>query len=214
MDKKSKIKLKIALILNIIIVIFEILGVILTFKRLGVGTLKYYTTESNLLAFVSSAIFTYYSIKALKKDNPKIIPNWIKIFKFMTTTCLTVTFIVVVAVLAPFSEGGYKHMLFDRDLLYYHLLCPLISIISFIFFETNSSFSIKHSLIATIPTIIYAAISVTLNILYIMRGPYPFLYVYEQPVYMSIIWTILIVGGAFLLNTLLRISGKVISNKL
>ena len=46
-------------------------------------------------------------------------------------------------------------------------------------------------------TIAYAIVFITLNILKVYEGPYPFLMVYKQPVYMSIVWFILIVGGAF-----------------
>ena len=42
----------------------------------------------------------------------------------------------------------------------------------------------------------------------VVEGPYPFLRVYEQPVYMSIIWVIVILGSAygiaFLLASLLN----------
>ena len=36
-----------------------------------------------------------------------------------------------------------------------------------------------------------------------MVGPYPFLFVYEQPWYMSIIWSVVMLGGSYLLAYLL-----------
>jgi len=50
-----------------------------------------------------------------------------------------------------------------------------------------------------IPTIIYAIISIILNILKVMDGPYLFLHVYNQPIYASVLWIIGILGGAYLI---------------
>ena len=59
-----------------------------------------------------------------------------------------------------------------------------------------------------LPTLIYALILMALNLMRVVEGPYPFLRVYEQPVYMSIIWVIVILGSAygiaFLLASLLN----------
>ena len=65
------------------------------------------------------------------------------------------------------------------------------------FFESHNIKGLKDNFRAIYFTLIYAAIFITLNILKVYEGPYPFLMVYKQPVYMSIIWFILIVGGAF-----------------
>jgi hypothetical protein len=47
-----------------------------------------------------------------------------------------------------------------------------------------------------------------------MDGPYPFLHVYEQPVYMSIIWFAAILGGAYFMAWLLLKANKKCSIKL
>ena len=50
-------------------------------------------------------------------------------------------------------------------------------------------------------------VTVTVNaILKIVDGPYPFLQVYKNGVYMSLIWFLLIVGGSFLLS---KIMGRI-----
>ena len=65
------------------------------------------------------------------------------------------------------------------------------------FFERHKINGLKDNFRAVYFTIAYAIVFITLNILKVYEGPYPFLMVYKQPVYMSIIWFILIVGGAF-----------------
>ena len=56
-----------------------------------------------------------------------------------------------------------------------------------------------------IPTIIYAAVMIVLNLLKVLRGPYPFLYVYEQPIYMSVIWAVAILALTYILGLILRV---------
>ena len=90
-------------------------------------------------------------------------------------------------------------------MLYMHTLCPILAIISFIFFERQTKITQKQTYYALIPTLIYAVIIITLNITKNVYGPYPFLHLYEQSVYTSIIWTIVMMGGAYLLAWLLKL---------
>ena len=43
-----------------------------------------------------------------------------------------------------------------------------------------------------------------LNIAKLYVGPYPFLHVYEQPVYMSVFWILAIIGGNVLIARLVQ----------
>ena len=54
-----------------------------------------------------------------------------------------------------------------------------------------------------IPPVLYAAVIVTLNLTRTVRGPYPFLLVYEQPVWASLLWAGVILGTAWLIALLL-----------
>ena len=47
-----------------------------------------------------------------------------------------------------------------------------------------------------------------------MVGPYPFLHVYEQPVWASVLWFIAIPGGAYLIALLLRFGRRRCAKKL
>ena len=58
---------------------------------------------------------------------------------------------------------------------------------------------VRAAIYAMLPTLLYGTITMLLNILRKLNGPYPFLHVYEQPVYMSIIWFIAIIGGSYLI---------------
>ena len=111
---------------------------------------------------------------------------------------LLVTFSVVVFVLTPYySKYIIIWIFFLGSKLFYHTLCSIIIFISFMFFESHNIKGLKDNIRAIYFTIIYAIVFITLNILKVYEGPYPFLMVYKQPVYMSITWFIIIVGGAF-----------------
>jgi hypothetical protein len=74
------------------------------------------------------------------------------------------------------------------EFIFFHTLCPIISTISYLFFEKytftkNSKFMIK----APIFTLIYGFVVYLLNFLRLLDGPYYFLKVYENPVINTVI---------------------------
>lgn len=191
-------KKKMSLVLNLLIVIFEIIGLMITFNLNHRIAIEYYTEDSNILALFSSLLFVIYLIRN------KNIPRWLELFKYMTTICLTVTFLVVIFILAPMYNFNYYYMLFYNNLIFQHLLCPIISIITFIFFDNLSIIDKKDSLIGITLTLLYAFVLIILNVFKLIEGPYPFLMVYNQTIYMSIVWFILIIGLSYLISLFLK----------
>ena len=189
MNKKS-------LIINLLLVILETIGLYLSYYYHNRIAIEYYTVLSNILVLITSLIFSIYLIKKIN------IPNWLKILKHTTTTSITLTFLVVILILAPMYNFNYNYMLFYQELILHHTLCPILSIITFIFFD-NINIDKKNIKYGISFTLIYAFIIITLNILKIIIGPYPFLMVYNQSIYMSIIWFILIVGLTYLISLML-----------
>ena len=183
-----------ALIMNIIIFILELIAFIYTFVNNHSIEIVYYTIDSNLLALITSLIFIIF----YKKDT-----NIIKDLRLITTTALSVTFLVVVFVLAPMYNFNYKALMFENTFFVFHTLVPILSIISYILFENKSD----KKYLGLIFTTIYAIILTTLNILDLVVGPYPFLEVKNQSVIASILWTILIVGGSYIIGILLNKKG-------
>ena len=88
-------------------------------------------------------------------------------------------------------------------MLYHHTICPLLAVASFLFIEKEevTREDVRWSLV---PTLLYGTVMIILNIVGVVVGPYPFLMVRYQPWYMSVIWVIVIVGGAGLLSMGLR----------
>ena len=85
-------------------------------------------------------------------------------------------------------------------MLYHHLLCPLAAFFGFILFEKEPPLHRRDVLLPTVLTLIYAVVLIVLNIVRVVEGPYPFLRVYAQSVWVSILWALVILGGAGLLS--------------
>ena len=152
-------KRKISLIMNILIVILELIGFVLLFKNQGGIAFQYYTEDSNILLFITSLIFTIYLFTNKK------IPRWLSMLKYISTIGVTLTFLVVIFILAPMMNFNYSKMLLDGALLYQHLLCPVLSIITFLFFDELGSYSKKDNITSLSLTVLYSIILVSLNIL-------------------------------------------------
>lgn len=198
-------KFKVAYYLNIVLVVLGVVGLIVSIINNGLGLFSYYTQDSNILGLLSSLLFVVTGYESFKSKMVKT-NNFVAKFRFMATACMCLTFLVVIFVLIP--AAGFKWTgwyLFSGANLYYHTLCPIISFISFMFFENVVNLRFVNTVINFIPTVIYAIITITLNALNIMYGPYPFLKVHEQSFAMSVVWFILIVGGSWGLSILLYI---------
>lgn len=180
--------IQIALMLNLAIFICEIIGIIIRFHTKGSLGIEYYTMDSNLLTLVASAILIFYIV------THKRIPKWLSLLRYTATTMLSVTFLVVVLILAPMLEHGYAILLLTDQMLYNHLICPILSFISFVFFEEHP-FKLRDINWPIGVTILYAIILVALNLCHVVDGPYPFLQVYDHSVLVTLCWTILILGG-------------------
>ena len=190
---------RILTILNTLIVVFEIIGIIHNISFNHRVALEYYTEQSNILILISSIIFLYYLITNKKE------PNWLKRLKYASVVSISITFFVVLFILLPMSGFNIYGMFFDGTLFYHHLLCPLLSIISFIIFDEENNYSKKDSIYALTHTFIYGIVMVTLNILRIYNGPYPFLMVHNQTIIVSIMWVIIIFLLAFLISNMIRV---------
>lgn len=201
-------KKQLSLISNLLIAGMELGALILCFIFEWPSTFKYYTTISNVFAGISCLLLAVYQFINYKTN--KEIPHFIMIFKYISTCMLSVTFLVVLFVLVP-ASGDVNEMirlLFSHKLLFHHTLCPILCIISFVLFENEYKIKKKYILYSLIPTFLYAIIFIFLNAFNIVNGPYFFLKVNNQPIYMSIIWFFAIMSLAAGISSLLWFLNK------
>ena len=188
-------KKKLALIINIIIIIVELLAF---GKNLLVDhniAIEYYTNDSNILALISSILFIIFYNKN---------KEFVKDIRFIATSCLTVTLLVVIFILSPMYEFNYKLLMFTDNFFILHTLAPILSIISYVALEDRSN---KNYLCLAFTTL-YAIIMIVLNVLNIVDGPYPFLRVNTQDILVTLLWGVIIIGGSYLISLCLNLLNK------
>lgn len=193
-------KYKISLILNIIIILMVIGASIMMFTGFRfmpgeiilesnkLGMFKFFTVDSNLFMGVISLIFAIFEIRLLKGSINEI-PKYMYILKLVATTGVTLTFIVVFAYLWPLVGSLYLMILNCN--LFFHLLVPIFSMITFVFFERNNKISFKYSFYGLIPIIMYG-LYYLINVLIhmdngIVSPVYDFYYFVQNGVWTSII---------------------------
>lgn len=191
-------KKRISIFLNLLIIAMECAGFAMAFAATGRIGIEWYTEESNILALISSLLLIGHTVKGKKLSG---VTKWLK---YTATLGLVVTFLVTIFVLAPMYNFNYGWLLFHNNLVFHHLLCPIVGFIAFVFFDETGKIKKKDTRLSIIWTLGYAFLMMFLNVIGVVDGPYPFLRVTHQPIYLSIIWFVVIVGTAYLLSIMIR----------
>ena len=179
-------KVKISLIINIIIVVLVTLGSIFMLSGFEfmakeipliatkLEALKYFTVESNILIGIISLIFIIFEIQILQNKR-KEIPDFMYILKLIGTVGVTLTFIVTAIFLAPNSEYPY-YAFYQNSNLFFHLIVPILSIITFIFFESTDKIKFIYTICGIIPMMIYGLFYLTNILIHLDNGQVSFDY--------------------------------------
>ena len=202
MEKQKKVK--IAFWMNLAIFVLECIGGYLYFIRSGWNFVQFYTEDSNTLALITCLFLAVYEYQ-MWKGQRSVLPGWIQELKYIATVCLTLTFLVVIFILIPLQGGigSAYFFLINGSMLYHHVICPILAFVSFLWFDPMEKRSRREIGVALLPTLVYALVLVILNLAKLVDGPYPFLKVYQQPVYMSCIWVAVILGAAYAIAAIL-----------
>lgn len=170
-----------AFYLNITIFLLELICFIWMFAGLsmldgkflssnGISSFKYFTVLSNLFAGIMALIYSYFY-----KTNKKI-PEVVKQFKLSSTSSVCLTLLVTAFFLVPqMGENFYK--LYLNNNFFFHLVNPLLCIISYIFFESDCKLNKKGYIILLSPVILYIIFYI-LNI-YLHEGVKNITYKYD-----------------------------------
>ena len=159
-------RVKVSLVLNILIALFVVVAFLMGFFKWqfveddfsigGVELLKYFTVQSNILAGVAALIFACYEIM-LFKDRVLKVPDWVYTFKYIANVGVTVTFLTVAAFLAPVYAKHY-YELFVNSNLFFHFLVPVLSFVSFIFFEPTDKIAFKTTFFGMAHFLLYGVV--------------------------------------------------------
>lgn len=167
-----------ALILNSVIFILVFISTVMMFTGFKfmespdivyvasrIEIFKFYTVDSNLFMGIVSLIFVIYIAFSHKKS----IPRFLYILKLSATAGVFLTFLTTTIYLAPKAKYGY-FSLFTNSNLFFHFIVPVISVVTFLFFEKNNKLKIRDCLLALIPTLIYALVYLFNIIIHLENG--------------------------------------------
>ena len=195
-----------ALIINLFIFVSELIVVISKIPTADGSEFRYYTFLSNLVGMAAGFVFMLSAFTGFRS-----LVRAKTILRYYATCMLTLTFIVVIAVLTPMvlSVGRDPTFLYAENAAFVqHLAHPVLSFISFVFLEDNRTLKKKQPLYMLLLTVCYTAVLLTLNILRIVTdGPYPFFQVYDYPLWFIIIWILGLAAFNYLLNFLIYRAG-------
>ena len=119
-----------ARVFNLIIVILEIIAFSKSIKWHGLKkNFIFYTQISNLLTFISSLLLVIFGAKST-----------IEVLRYVSVCMLIMTFLVTACILVPMS-GKPRELLFSGSGLFHHLLIPIFSTLTYMFFEKRADFT-------------------------------------------------------------------------
>ena len=187
-----------SILANLAIVGMELRAIPLSWDGVHAQMFLFYTELSNLFAMGVCFVTALCQLRALLTGSE--MPAWVRTLKYTVTCCLMLTFLTVVFVLAPmYGPDGHYVMLLTSSMLYNHFLNPVTALLSFVLLERAPALPRRAVGRAMIPTLVYGGIMLAANVAKVYKGPYPFLYVYEQPLWTSCMWVVVILGGALLI---------------
>ena len=192
-----------SLALNLAIVYMETIALPISFSFGAEIVVTMYTELSNMFNAAVCALVAVCQLVNLFTGGD--LPRWVKRLKFLSTSCLAMTFLTVVFILAPMYEdgNGWYIMLFTSSMLYHHFLNPLAAMASFLLFEREPRLPLREVPLALVPTILYGVYDLWGNITGRIDGPYPFMRVLDQTIQESLMWFVIILGTNLLYAFLL-----------
>jgi len=205
---KTKTRKIVALILNLVVLIFEVSGLTVALTgKVSEGNVwdffRFFTNDSNVLLLIGTILLLVYQVHGLKEG--KEIPKYVNIFYFVSLVGTTLTFLTVLFILIPMMGVG---LIGSYSMVCLHLICPIVSIIDFLFFDDDFKLKITDSFFGMIPMTVYGVIVLILVGVKSIEPPYPFLDIYNQKVYVSVLFIILMFAMTYLICFLLYFFGK------
>lgn len=157
---------------------------------------KFYAVLSNYIALIASLLMVIFLL--IKKDL-SLVPYPVILLKYVAAISLALTIIVVLVVLIPldygisdYGTGFYLNMLSSTG-LFRHLLVPVLTIVSFIYFEGDRRLNKRKTIVFPIAyTLIYTVVILILVLTDKITAPYPFLDILYMPVHSTILYFVLI----------------------
>jgi hypothetical protein len=119
----------------------------------GIGTLRMYTTLSNIVATLAAAVCIPFQIEGLLKNKYRL-PGWIVQVMYVGATAISFTLVVTVSVIS--IRAGFVETMLVKSNLYMHTLTPIFTLLLFTLAIADTHIKFRYSFMAIVPTFIYA----------------------------------------------------------
>lgn len=191
---------KLALASNIVLIVLAGLG--LYFSIVDKNAFLYYSDNAGMFALSSSII--YIIVILTKKE-----PNFLSLaLRYVSTACLLLTLVGTFYVATTTGEN-YLDSFIKGSHLFNNLLCPIVSFVSFTLFEGDRRLNKKKTIwYALIPTVIYGIIMLVCNVTNTFTGPYSFMMINDNPVYVTVIVVIVTIVLNYVIGRFLLMSNQ------
>lgn len=187
-------------ILNLLLVVLEVGALLVRYLNSDLSMFQYYTQCSNLFAAIAGGVCVAANAGLVNSAHAHRL-------KFCACATQLMTFVIVVFVLAPMinttGENGYYRLFLTGVTPVTHLLGPLLTIASYLLYEREPLPHLRECALALCPTLTYAVVAYTCNYLRLFEGPYPFLLVWNMPIWQTAIWVVVLLAVASALIGLL-----------
>ena len=121
----------------------------------GMGTLKMFTTLSNIAAAFSAAMCLPFQIDGLRRDRYRL-PSWIVVVMYVGTVGVFLTFFSAITIISIYQ--GFVKTMFTRSSLFLHTINPILITVLFVLIISDTRIKFSHSMISMIPIVIYAIV--------------------------------------------------------
>lgn len=128
------------------------------FDHMGIETFCMFTVNSNIFMGISMFLTLPYTFDGLRNGYFRL-PDWLVKLLFVSSTALTLTFLVSLCILAPVKGFG---LIFTGSRFFLHGLCPILAILVFCFVLKDTHLSFASTFLSLIPVFVYACIYYTL----------------------------------------------------
>ena len=124
-------------------------------EEVGYKTFRMFTVLSNMFVGITASMSIPFAVDGIRQKNYHL-PRWIVNLTLMSTSCISLTFVITVCVLSPYA--GFQYMLLLGSNLFLHTLVPITAILTFLFINSYHTVKFRATLLSLIPVAVYAVI--------------------------------------------------------
>ena len=202
---KNENRLLGALIMNVLVVLFEMQSLFISLfikANFSLSYFGYYTHISGTLALLSSLLIVVELSRELGNSRHRTGSVFRK-FRYISVCMQAMTMLVVFLVILPSDLIKDSFSLYRYANVGEYAVCPVLSLISMIVFGDYRGVTKKDAFIAFLPTFVYGCVVGLLNASGVIDGPYDFVRARSLGVGRSLFWLVVMNAGAYFINRIL-----------